>query len=95
MVDGPSPLRFPAGEALFERSDAMLFCNLSTLPALAGVPAWQMPRLILKEQTDNALDSSEAAGRPGEVVIRIAQTLVSVNQSRKLPTTATIRSHHD
>jgi hypothetical protein len=41
----------------FERPDWMLFASLSTLPTMAGVRAELLPRLGLKELTDNALDA--------------------------------------
>ena len=44
----------------FERPDWWLFRSISTLPQKAGVPAKRLRRLVLKELTDNALDSGGA-----------------------------------
>ena len=53
--------RHKAGAAveplLFERSDWQLFTDPRTLPQKAGCEPQQIGRVLLKELTDNALDS--------------------------------------
>jgi hypothetical protein len=56
---------------LFAREDWSLYTSLATLPQRAGVPAAELPRLVVKELVDNALDAADAAGRPGAVEISI------------------------
>jgi hypothetical protein len=56
---------------LFAREDWSLYTSLATLPQRAGVTAGELPRLVAKEFGDNALDSADAAGRPGAVEISI------------------------
>src|SRR3954447_19561185 len=46
------------GPLLFERPDWTLFRSINTLPQKAGVPLDYLPRLIIKELADNALDAS-------------------------------------
>jgi hypothetical protein len=70
----PHPANQQAEKApplLFSRPEAMLYTSLATLPQRAGVSAEMLPTLVVKELTDNALDSSDAAGRPGAVTIGI------------------------
>jgi DNA topoisomerase VI subunit B len=65
-----SPVQRPS-VLLFEREDWSLYTSLATLPQRAGVPADMLPLLVAKEFTDNALDSADAAGRPGAVTISV------------------------
>jgi hypothetical protein len=51
----PAPPKAP--EFTFEREDWTLFRSLSTLSQKAGVPVHLLPRLVLKELADNALDA--------------------------------------
>jgi hypothetical protein len=44
-------------EFTFEREDWTLFRSLSTLSQKAGVPVHLLPKLVLKELADNALDA--------------------------------------
>lgn len=46
-----------ASRRLFERDDWTLFRSLSTLGQKAGVPLGKLPRLVIKELVDNALDA--------------------------------------
>jgi hypothetical protein len=45
---------------LYQRDDWQLFLDLSTLPQKAGCQPGEIPRLVLKEVVDNALDSGAA-----------------------------------
>jgi hypothetical protein len=56
---------------LFAREDWSLYVSLATLPQRAGVAAAMLPRLVVKEFTDNALDAADAADRPGAVEIGV------------------------
>ncbi len=56
---------------LFSREDWSLYTSLATLPQRAGVTASALPWLVIKEFCDNALDSADAAGRPGAVEISV------------------------
>ena len=49
----------------------MLYVNLGTLSQRAGVPSRILPRLVIKELVDNALDAADKAGRPGAVTLSI------------------------
>jgi hypothetical protein len=51
------------------RPDTALFATLQGLEIQSGVSAGKLRRLVLKELVDNACDSADAAGRPGEVEI--------------------------
>src|SRR3954452_12185121 len=51
----------PAEFQIAERADWTLFRSLNTLPQQAGVPLSQMRRLLLKELTNNALDTGAKA----------------------------------
>jgi hypothetical protein len=51
------PARPKAPDFTFEREDWTLFRSLSTLSQKAGVPVHLLPRLVLKELADNALDA--------------------------------------
>lgn len=42
----------------FKREDWTLFRSLGTISQKAGVPTWQLRRLVLKELADNALDAA-------------------------------------
>jgi hypothetical protein len=50
------PARTKSPEFIFERADWTLFRSLSTLSQKAGVPVHLLPKLVLKELADNALD---------------------------------------
>jgi DNA topoisomerase VI subunit B len=65
-----SPRRQPR-DLLFAIPEPLLYCSLSDLPQRAGVPASTLPRLVVKEFVDNALDAADAAGCPGEVTVTI------------------------
>jgi hypothetical protein len=54
------PPRAKGFEFTFEREDWTLFRSLSTLSQKAGVPVHLLPRLVLKELADNALDAGGA-----------------------------------
>jgi hypothetical protein len=56
---------------LFSRSEASLYTSIATLPQRAGVSAGLLAKLVAKEFTDNALDSADAAHRPGAVTISV------------------------
>jgi hypothetical protein len=56
---------------LFARDESSLYTNLAILPQRAGVPDSMLPLLVAKEFCDNALDSADAAGRPGAVEIGV------------------------
>jgi DNA topoisomerase VI subunit B len=60
-----------APDLLFAREDWALYTSLATLPQRAGVTASTLPWLVVKEFADNALDSTDAAGRPGAVEISV------------------------
>ena len=51
------PARTKSPEFTFEREDWTLFRSLSTLSQKAGVPVHLLPKLVLKELADNALDA--------------------------------------
>ena len=51
------PARPKSPEFTFEREDWTLFRSLSTLSQKAGVPVHLLPKLVLKELADNALDA--------------------------------------
>jgi hypothetical protein len=51
------PARKESSEFTFEREDWTLFRSLSTLSQKAGVPVHLLPKLVLKELADNALDA--------------------------------------
>jgi hypothetical protein len=51
------PERTKGPEFTFEREDWTLFRSLSTLSQKAGVPVHLLPKLVLKELADNALDA--------------------------------------
>ena len=53
----PSPKEPNPRNFKFERADWTLFRSISTLPQKAGVPAKLLRRLVIKELTDNALDT--------------------------------------
>jgi hypothetical protein len=59
------------GPLLFVREEASLYTSLASLPQRAGVHADDLPLLVAKELTDNALDSCDAAGHPGAVSIEV------------------------
>jgi hypothetical protein len=59
-VSASRPARARSPEFTFEREDWTLFRSLSTLSQKAGVPAHLLPRLVLKELADNALDAGGA-----------------------------------
>lgn len=46
-------------ELFFTQADWQLFTNLNTLPQQAGVSRLFLPKLLVKELTDNALDASD------------------------------------
>lgn len=50
--------------ALFHRDDWALFRSLGTLPQRAGVAVQHLPRLVVKELVDNALDAAPEAAAP-------------------------------
>jgi hypothetical protein len=56
-VSASRPARAKSPEFTFEREDWTLFRSLSTLSQKAGVPVNLLPRLVLKELADNALDA--------------------------------------
>ena len=56
-VSASRPARPRSPEFTFEREDWTLFRSLSTLSQKAGVPVHLLPRLVLKELADNALDA--------------------------------------
>jgi hypothetical protein len=65
-ASSPSPAGQPkSAEFQFERPDWMLFGSLNTLPQKAGVSKDLLRRLVLKELTDNALDSGAETVRVG------------------------------
>ena len=72
---------------LFARPDFTLYVTLATLPQRAGVTADKLPWLIAKEVCDNALDSADAAQRPGKVRISVDQSgnLIVTDQGTGLP----------
>jgi hypothetical protein len=72
---------------LFAREDFSLYCSLATLPQRAGVPARHLAKLVAKEFTDNALDSADAAGRPGAVTIELDDdgNLIVTDQGAGIP----------
>ncbi len=45
-------------DIFFTQADWQLFTNLNTLPQQAGVSRHQLPKLVAKELTDNALDTN-------------------------------------
>jgi hypothetical protein len=61
------PERTRSPEFTFEREDWTLFRSLSTLSQKAGVPVHLLPKLVLKELADNALDAG-ATVRVGHLV---------------------------
>jgi hypothetical protein len=56
-VSASRPARPKSPEFTFERQDWTLFRSLSTLSQKAGVPVHLLPKLVLKELADNALDA--------------------------------------
>jgi hypothetical protein len=60
------PERPKAPEFTFEREDWTLFRSLATLSQKAGVPVHLLPKLVLKELADNALDAG-AVARVGQL----------------------------
>ena len=56
-VSASRPARPKSPEFTFEREDWTLFRSLSTLSQKAGVPVHLLPKLVLKELADNALDA--------------------------------------
>jgi hypothetical protein len=56
-VSASRPARPKTPEFTFERADWTLFRSLSTLSQKAGVPVHLLPKLVLKEVADNALDA--------------------------------------
>ena len=66
-----------ARAVLFERHDHLDFTSLGTLPKKAGVPVSDLRALVVKELVDNALDSCDRAGNPGEVEIRVNPTFAT------------------
>jgi hypothetical protein len=56
-VSASRPARRQSPEFTFEREDWTLFRSLSTLSQKSGVPVHLLPRLVLKEVADNALDA--------------------------------------
>jgi hypothetical protein len=56
-VSASQPARTKSPEFTFEREDWTLFRSLSTLSQKAGVPVHLLPKLVLKELADNALDA--------------------------------------
>jgi hypothetical protein len=61
------------------RPDTLQFSTLDGLSRMSGVPRHLLRRLIAKEVTDNALDASDAAGCPGNVMIRCEDDLYVVS----------------
>ena len=55
------PARTKSPEFTFEREDWTLFRSISTLSQKAGVPVHLLPKLVLKELADNALDAGGTA----------------------------------
>jgi hypothetical protein len=60
-VSASRPARTKSPEFTFEREDWTLFRSLATLSQKAGVPVHLLPKLVLKELTDNALDAGGSA----------------------------------
>jgi hypothetical protein len=58
LADGATETSKFQNGPLFEREDWTQFRSLDTLPQKAGVPLTDLPRLVLKELTDNALDAT-------------------------------------
>lgn len=56
MTGVATPTR--TAEVRVTREDWKLFASLATLPQKAGVPERQIPRLVVKELVDNALDAA-------------------------------------
>lgn len=56
-VSASRPASSRSSEFTFEREDWTLFRSLSTLSQKAGVPLHLLPKLVLKELADNALDA--------------------------------------
>ncbi len=52
------------------RPDTAQFGNIAGLSQVTGEPAHNLLRLMSKELADNGLDAADAAGRPGQVMIR-------------------------
>ena len=73
------------------RPDTLLFSTVDGLSRQTGEPANRLRRLMLKELADNALDASDAAGRPGEVsIVRDgADTYIVTDHGLGLPGDAT------
>ena len=57
VASASRPERTKSPEFTFEREDWTLFRSLSTLSQKAGVPLNLLPKLVLKELADNALDA--------------------------------------
>jgi DNA topoisomerase VI subunit B len=71
---------------LFSREDWSLYCSLATLSQKSGVPARELPWLVVKEFADNALDAADAAGRHGAVEISVDQgNLIVADQGVGIP----------
>jgi hypothetical protein len=60
-VPASRPARTKTPELTFEREDWTLFRSLATLSQKAGVPVQLLPKLVLKELADNALDAGGSA----------------------------------
>ena len=68
----PSAATTPSAEpTIFQmrRPDTVLFGTLDGLTKQTGEPTTRLRRLMCKELANNALDASDAAGRPGQMTI--------------------------
>src|SRR4051812_17624379 len=63
LPEGAKPAEFQT----VERDDWTIYRSINTLPQKAGVPLTRLRRTVLKELTDNALDS-------GATVVRVGHT---------------------
>jgi Histidine kinase-, DNA gyrase B-, and HSP90-like ATPase len=66
VASASRPARTKSPEFTFEREDWTLFRSISTLSQKAGVPVHLLPKLVLKELADNALDAGGTV-RVGEL----------------------------
>ena len=76
-----------ADALLYSRPDWQLYCSLATLSQKAGVGREDLPWLVAKELTDNALDAADAAGNPGAARIDIdaRSNLIVTDQGTGIP----------